>query len=450
MKNIIPKFYKSYGDYVNKRKMIVSRQDGLIPVQRRLLLTLHLVAKTSMVKTNKILGDMLAKFHPHETADGTAEWCVQNKLAVGDGQWGTARGIEPINAAASRYTSLKASPFIEEIAFKYVDSVVWEEDEVDPEPVTLPTMIPICFLSETDMSTIAFGFRPTLPTYKFGDLVSRLLYLLDNNNPKKIIKPNVYNCDITSKPKAIEKILTTAGKHTIDVVGKYKVDEANLAVHVYGWAPRDNMRGTSFKTILDRINKYQNSNLIASEKIGFVDESTSETDIKFVVLQKRNSKEVFDLMVKAIEHSLKFSIGYKIITIDENKNIIEDTVDSMLLSAFNNYKKAMEIHIRNEIKSLIEKIKELEALELIKTHIKDVLNLTSDLDTIAKTLAEKTKLTLETVNMIIDKYKIKHLLKDMKIDKNSLVSEKTKLESQLSDTQKTAIDFYKEVYKKYA
>ena len=48
---LVPKYYSEYVDYVNTRKMIPNMVDGLLPVQKRILLTLHTIAKNKYEKT---------------------------------------------------------------------------------------------------------------------------------------------------------------------------------------------------------------------------------------------------------------------------------------------------------------------------------------------------------------------------------------------------------------
>jgi len=136
--------YKSYGRYVNTSKMVPSLQDGLIPVWRRLLLGAHTIAK-DFTKTVAVFGHVIRHWHPHsENLTSTAAQLVDNEFLEGKGNWGSKIGIEPMECAAPRYTSIKISNKIESLCFKYIDSVDWVTDELDPEPIYLPTLLPLC------------------------------------------------------------------------------------------------------------------------------------------------------------------------------------------------------------------------------------------------------------------------------------------------------------------
>ncbi|MCK5018613.1 MAG: hypothetical protein KAS32_16250, partial [Candidatus Peribacteraceae bacterium] len=313
MDKLVPALYSSYGNYVIKAKMIPNIIDGLLPVQKRILLAAHTIARTSFVKTAKILGETMARWHPHAEAVGTVVWCVHNGFMIGDGQWGSKFGQEEIGCAAARYTSVKANPLIEELAFKLVKHVDWVAEEVDPEPVVLPTMIPFCLMTQYEVSSIAFGFRTDIPNYNPKDLIKRLQYLLGKR--KKItIKPNPIGCTIMSNNKTCEELLTK-GKGTLELQGNFDVDEKNKCVYVYGWNPR-----IKFKTLFERIDRYNKYGLISNGDIGYIDESDIDTgtQIKFEVAKQRNTGPIFDKLVEAVTESLKVSLNYNIIAVDND------------------------------------------------------------------------------------------------------------------------------------
>ena len=138
--------YKLYGKYTNTDKMLPSIVDGLLPVHRRVLVVLHSIAAKSKMKTATVIGELVGKYHPHETGIGPATWAVNNKFAIGYGQWGSDIGVEEIEPAAPRYTEMKADPFIEDNVMNLVKYVDWEVNEMDfDEPNHLPTILNLFF-----------------------------------------------------------------------------------------------------------------------------------------------------------------------------------------------------------------------------------------------------------------------------------------------------------------
>jgi len=109
MDKIIPKLYKEYGEYINSFRAFPLGIDGLKPVERRVLLTAYLVAKDKFVKSARIDGTCIARFHPHGGVYGTIVNLVNQGFLDGQGNFGCKYGVEPVGAAAPRYTEAKIS-----------------------------------------------------------------------------------------------------------------------------------------------------------------------------------------------------------------------------------------------------------------------------------------------------------------------------------------------------
>lgn len=435
IEEIVPELYKEYGVYVNSSKMLPSMIDGLLPVQRRILLTLHLVGKSQFVKTAKITGENMARFHPHSEATGTVAWCIHNGFALGHGQWGTDIGVEEVTYAAPRYTSVKANPVVEELAFKYVNYVPWEADELDPEPKTLPTMLPFCLMAKEGLSTIAFGFKCDIPCYSPKDLVKRLLFL-KGKGKKEIIKPYVKGCEVTSSNEDLESILTT-GLGKIEVVGKYHVDKKNNKIYIQGWNPR-----SKFQNVFDRIKK-----LAGEDNIVYIDESTQAvgTKVCLEVSKQRNVPELFQALEDAVKTVLTSNLTYSSYVYDtENEKIGLSSVDNMLLRCYEHFKKTLEVHHKDEIKSIQDKIKEIDVIKKIKPHISSCNKKT--LEEAVAFLVDKTKLETELIKSVLDKYKIAKLL-SFEEDATSYQQEITALQEELKDIDATALNIYKTLAK---
>ena len=114
MHKIIPIYYSEYGRYINRFRAIPSHIDCLKPVERRLLLTLHEVAKNDVTKSAKVIGNCLGKYHPHgdQSIYKTLINLVKQEYAEGQGNWGS-QGLINDPAAAYRYTEIKLEPWVE-------------------------------------------------------------------------------------------------------------------------------------------------------------------------------------------------------------------------------------------------------------------------------------------------------------------------------------------------
>jgi len=422
MDRIIPEGYKIYGTYVNTSKMIPNFIDGLLPVQKRILLTAHLIAKTQFVKTAKILGECMSRFHPHSEALGTADWAVQNEFMEGGGQWGSKIGIDSIGPAAPRYTKLKANKFIEDLAFKYVDYVPWEAEDMDPEPVIIPTMLPFCLIPKYELTTIAFGFKPEIPCFKIGDLIKRLNYLLGKGE-KITIRPNIMGCTILSKDDVCEELLTK-GNAKFEVQGHYKIDEKHKRVYILGWTPR-----RRFQTVLDKIDNYGERRLLTNGDITWIDESNDSngTRVMFEVGKLRNTVEIFEQMVAAIDEALKTTIGYNVILVDMKGKIIQPSIDVMLLTTYKFYRSVFETYLKKEIEKTSDKINDMEMIKKMGPHVSS--SITKDLVKSIQSLSKASGVDEANVKRLIGLYSISKILTP-KMDLDPLYDRKKDLENQ--------------------
>jgi DNA gyrase/topoisomerase IV subunit A len=111
MKNVVTNLYPEYLRYIDSFRAIPWKIDALKPVERRLLLTVHEVARTKLQKSAKVVGFCLGKWHPHgdiacyEALAGL----VNRGLVTGQGNWGSM-GLEDMSCAAQRYCLIGQTP----------------------------------------------------------------------------------------------------------------------------------------------------------------------------------------------------------------------------------------------------------------------------------------------------------------------------------------------------
>ena len=125
MDKLLPNLYAEYGKYINKYRAFPSILDGTKMVERRLLYSLYEVARERLVKSAKVVGHCIGHYHPHgdTSAYQSLVGIVQNGFAVGQGNWGADIGVEALPAAAQRYTEVRFSKEMLELAFEYIKSV---------------------------------------------------------------------------------------------------------------------------------------------------------------------------------------------------------------------------------------------------------------------------------------------------------------------------------------
>lgn len=404
MDTLVPSYYKEYGDYVNSFRSFPLDIDGLKPVERRILLTAYLVAREKMVKSAKIEGTCMAQFHPHSGAYGTIIQMVNQGFLDGQGNFGFNYGVEPMGAAAQRYTECKINKFTENIAFKYIKHVNWVKSELDDEPEYLPTMFPFCLMGTEFTQGIGFGFRTVIPCYKIVDLYKRLLWLLGIIKKRPTIKP-ITDCIIDSNDTVLEELLTT-GKAKINIHGILVVNYGLCKATIKSWPP-----GRRFEAILKKFKEETDNS-----DIGYMDlSSDKETNIVFTVLKQRNRETIFTKFVKKLEKVLIGSIPFEVI-LSSTRGIIRSSIDEMLLNSFNNFINTNKRMLQYEIDRSIALITEYNNIERVRPYISDEIrrNITFDINTVvdnihASSISNKDEISKDIIKEVLSKYRISRL-----------------------------------------
>ncbi len=190
-RSITTEMRESYLDYA--MSVITSRalpdvRDGLKPVHRRILYTMHRMGLTASAKARKsaaVVGDVLGKFHPHgDTAVYDAlvkmaqDFTMRYPLILGQGNFGS---IDGDSAAAMRYTEAKMSRLSADLlADLEKDTVEWRPnyDGTQKEPDVLPAGVPNILLNGT--LGIAVGMATNIPPHNLGEVVDATVHLIEN------------------------------------------------------------------------------------------------------------------------------------------------------------------------------------------------------------------------------------------------------------------------------
>ncbi|MBI2640681.1 MAG: DNA gyrase subunit A [Candidatus Sungbacteria bacterium] len=190
-KEIVDEMRESYLDYA--MSVIVARalpdvRDGLKPVHRRILYSLHEMGLTHAAKYRKsaaIVGDVLGKYHPHgdiavydSLVRMAQDFSLRYPLVDGQGNWGS---IDGDSAAAMRYTEARMTKVAEELLRDIEkDTVNFREnyDGTRKEPIVLPSAVPNLLLNGT--LGIAVGMATNIPPHNLGEVVDALIFLADH------------------------------------------------------------------------------------------------------------------------------------------------------------------------------------------------------------------------------------------------------------------------------
>jgi len=144
IKNLFDRNFLEYASYVIKDRAIPDLEDGLKPVQRRILHTLFEKDDGKFHKVANVVGECM-KYHPHgEASIGPALVVIANKELFIDRQGNFGNIYTGDNASAPRYIECKASPLSKDV-FHNPKLTEWADsyDGRNREPVLFPAKIPV-------------------------------------------------------------------------------------------------------------------------------------------------------------------------------------------------------------------------------------------------------------------------------------------------------------------
>ncbi len=189
--NIEDELKRSYLDYA--MSVIVSRalpdaRDGLKPVHRRILFSMHEQGygpSGAYRKSARIVGDVIGKYHPH---GDTAVYHAMVRMAQpfsmgmvlidGQGNFGSVDGDMP---AAMRYTEVRMLKTAEALLADLDKGTVDFQPNYDGsenEPVVLPSRVPNLLVNGA--GGIAVGMATNIPPHNLGEIVDACLAVIDN------------------------------------------------------------------------------------------------------------------------------------------------------------------------------------------------------------------------------------------------------------------------------
>ena len=163
-------WFLDYASYVILDRAVPHIEDGLKPVQRRILHAMNKVEDGHYHKVAGIVGDTM-KYHPHGDAsikDALVGLGQKEYLIDTQGNWGNI--FTGDSAAASRYIEARLSKFAQEVAFnKKITEWVPSYDGTNMEPVVLPMKFPLLLAQGTE--GIAVGLSVKILPHNFNELL---------------------------------------------------------------------------------------------------------------------------------------------------------------------------------------------------------------------------------------------------------------------------------------
>ena len=184
----LKKSFIAYAMAVNVSRAIPDVRDGLKPVHRRILYSMHemgLYNDKAYRKCARIVGDVLGKYHPHgDSAVYDAlvrlaqDFTINFPLVDGHGNFGSVDGDPP---AAMRYTEARMSKLAAEM-LRDLDKETVDYyptfDDTGMQPCVLPARFPNLLVNGSD--GIAGGMAPTIPPHNLAEVIDGVIAQIDN------------------------------------------------------------------------------------------------------------------------------------------------------------------------------------------------------------------------------------------------------------------------------
>ncbi len=324
-----------FGDILSERYLsyalstIVSRslpdvRDGLKPVQRRILYAMHLLRlrpDQKHVKSARVVGDVMGKFHPHgdtaiyDTMVRVAQDFAQRYPLV-DGQ-GNFGNIDGDNAAAMRYTEARLT----EVALLLLEGI--EENAVDfrptydnqdVEPVVLPAAFPN--LLANGSSGIAVGMATNIPPHNVAELCEAMELMLESDPSVADLVKIVKGPDFPTGGILVE------GR--AEIIKAYETGRGAFRIRAK-WC-KEELKGGSYQIVVTEI-PYQVekskmveriADLIHTKKIPMLDDVRDESaeDIRLVLVPKNRSVEpelLMEALFRACDLETRFNLNLNVL-----------------------------------------------------------------------------------------------------------------------------------------
>ncbi len=410
-----------YAEYVIMDRAIPRVEDGLKPVQRRIIYSMYengILPDKGYKKSARVVGEVLGKYHPHgDTSVYDAmvrlaqPYNMRMTLVNGQGNFGSVDG-DP--AAAMRYTEVKMQPLALELVKDIEkDTVKWNLnfDDSLKEPDVLPSHYPNLLVNGA--TGIAVGLATNIPPHNLGEVIDGACAYI--NDPKisleemmKIVPgPDFPTGGYLISGDELKKAYKT-GKGKIIMRAKLHIEENDKGAKTiviteipYTVNKADMLRKID-EMCSDGDDKRKKQ--VLADNIQSVSDESDRNGMRAVIRLKKeaNVEKTLDALYKYSD--LQLSFGINMVVIAEGK-----PQQLGLLDIYRHYTEFQREVVLRRTRYDLDKAKErahiLEGLIIAVTNIDEVIRIiktSSDTPTARANLRKAFSLTEKQANAILD------------------------------------------------
>ncbi|MCX6350427.1 MAG: DNA gyrase/topoisomerase IV subunit A [Bacteroidetes bacterium] len=437
-------WFLDYASYVILERAVPAIEDGLKPVQRRILHSMKDMDDGRFNKVANVIGHTM-QYHPHGDAaigDAMVNLGQKDLMIETQGNWGDMRTGD--SAAAPRYIEARLSKFALEVAFN-ADTTQWQAsyDGRRKEPVTLPMKFPL--LLAQGVEGIAVGLSTKILPHNFVELINASIEVLRN------------------KPFTLYPDFLTGG--SIDISnyndgfrgGKIRcrarieeVDKKTLLI-------KDIPYGTTTTSLIESIVKANDNGKIKIKKV--IDNTAADVEIEIQLHPGTSPDITIDALYAFTECEVSISPNACVIvkdspnflSVSEILKISAQNTKDLLRQELEIKKNSLEekwhfsslekIFIENRIYRNIEECETWEAVLLaidkgLKPHKKKLRR-----EVTTEDIIRLTEIKIKRISKF-DAFKADEYVKDLE-------AEMEEVDNHLAHLTDFAIDYYKNLLKKY-
>lgn len=326
---------ESYVDYA--MSVIISRalpdiRDGLKPVHRRILFTMHKMGLThnkAYKKSARIVGTVMGRYHPHsDTAiyDSLVrlaqDFSLRYPLVDGQGNFGSS----DFKAASQRYTEARLKKIAEEMLLdidKKTVQFVPNYDNTEREPVILPSKLPNLLINGS--TGIAVGMATNIPPHNIGEVIDASIAVIDNPNVEiaqllQYVKgPDFPTGGIISGATGLREAYEK-GKGKIIVKAKTTIEDRKIIVTEIPYMVNKTM-------LIENIVELVKDGVI--DGISDIRDESDREGLRIVLELKKSADPQLVLNQLYAQSMLKTTFGIILLAVHENQPVIFNLKDAL-------------------------------------------------------------------------------------------------------------------------
>ncbi len=470
--------YLDYAISVVKGRALPEVADGQKPVQRRILFAMNemgLRADAKPVKSARVVGDVLGKFHPHGDQSAydalvrlAQDFSLRYPLIDGQGNFGSRDGD---GAAAMRYTEARltkiANLLLAEIDEGTIDFVP-NYDGSFKEPKLLPARLPFVLLNGA--SGIAVGMATEIPSHNLREVASAAVALMKSPKTsldellKHIPGPDFPGGGQIISPASEIAQIYEGGRGSVKVRARWSIEE--LARGQWQVVVNELPPATSAQRVLQEIEELTNPKVKLGKKSltteqnnlkqtilnvldGVRDESSRESPVRLVFEPKSKNVEPNEFITLLLAHtSLESNASINLVMIGNDGRPRQKGLKEILTEWIEFRVETVTRRTQHRLGKVKDRMHILEGRKIVFLNIDKVIQLIRNSDEPKPDLMKAFKLTERQAEDILE-IRLRQLarLEGIKIEQElkELKGQKAELDELLSNESALRKHIIKEI-----